>query len=66
MILELTVTKFSTVPSCFAESSLDIVIESNDVNKSEFQLEHIIDFLVEAYGRDEVKKYIRRTYDSEN
>lgn len=66
MILELTVTKFKTVPSSFAESSLDIVIESNDVNKSEFQLEHIVDFLAEVYGRDDVKKYMRRTYDCEN
>lgn len=66
MELELTVTKFRTVPSSFAESSIDLLIESNAVNNSEFQLEHIIDFLVEVYGRDEVKKYMRRTYDCEN
>ena len=66
MKLELTVTKFHTVPSSFAQQSLDIVIESNDIDKSEFQLEHIIDFLVEVYGRNEVTKYMRRVYDSDN
>ena len=66
MILELTVSNFEVKKSSFAMSAIDIHIKSENLDKSENQLEHIIDFLEEVYGRDLLKSYMRRTYDSDN
>ena len=66
MILELTVSKFEVKKSTFETGEIDILIKSEDFDKSEFQLEHVVDFLEEVYGRDLLKSYMRRTYGSEN
>lgn len=63
MILLISTTKASQSISAHEIGEIDIAIDSNCINKSTEQLEHIIDFLVEVYGRDEVKSYMRRTYD---
>ena len=66
MILELTVSKFEVKESTFETGEIDIHIKSEDFDKSEFQLEHVVDFLEEVYGSDLLKSYMRRTYDSDN
>ena len=66
MNLELTVSNFEVKKSTFETGEIDICIKSTDFDNSEFQLEHIVDFLEEIYGGDLLKSYMRRTYDSDN
>ena len=61
MILEIQAQKIITEPSEEFPSLLEIKI--GKVNKTTEQLEHFIDFLVHNYGREEVRKYMRRVYE---
>ena len=59
MILNISSTRVTMI-------SGDVFINSNDVEDSDEQMEHIIDFVAEKYGRDRMIKYVDRVYRSED
>lgn len=54
---------------CFSavktESGVDIMVNSVNVDTSDEQLEHLVDFITEAYGRERLVKYVKRIYDND-
>ena len=61
MILEIQAQQIITDPSKELPNLLEIRIAR--VDDSTEQLEHFIDFLVDTYGREEVRKYMRIVYE---
>ena len=44
----------------------DVLIDGNDIEGSDEQMEHFIDFIAEKYGRDRMIKYVDNVYRSED
>lgn len=44
----------------------EVIINSNDVEDSNEQMEHIIDFIAEKYGMDTMMKYVDSVYRKED
>ncbi len=44
----------------------EVMINGNDIEDSNEQMEHIIDFVAEKYGRDAMIKYVDRVYRRED
>ena len=47
-------------------NSGDVMINGNDIEDSDEQMEHIIDFIAEKYGRDTMMKYVDSVYRNED
>ena len=47
------------------EFGVDIMVNSVNVDKSDEQLEHLVDFIAETYGRERLVKYVKRIYDND-
>ena len=44
----------------------EVMINGNDIEDSNEQMEHIIDFIAEKYGRDTMMKYVDSVYRKED
>ena len=59
MILNISATRVTV-------ASNEVTIDGNDVEDSDEQMEHFIDFIAEKYGRDRMMKYVDNIYRSED
>ena len=44
----------------------ELTMVSDDIDDSTEQMEHLIDFIAERYGRDRMVKYVDSVYSSED
>lgn len=59
MILNISATRVTMIGG-------DVLMYSKDIEDSDEQLEHFIDFIAEKYGRDRMMKYVDNVYRSED
>ena len=59
MVLNISASKVAIING-------DVFIDGNNIEDSDEQMEHIIDFIAEKYGRDTMMKYVDSVYRKED